>query len=90
VHFEAMAEVPEGCGQIIDARFSFDGDLHFPGEARIEAFENGTKAKITGTHIYDKVGTYFVTLQVMSAREPERKDIYTHIKNIDSMRVVVR
>lgn len=90
VHFEAIAEVPEGCGQIIDARFSFDGNMRFPGEAKVELLENGTKARITGEHTYDTVGTFFVTLQIMSAREEALDDIYTQVKNIDSMRIVVR
>jgi len=79
----------EGCGQIIDAKFSFDGDMHFPGEAKLELLENGTRAKITGEYIYDTKGTYFVTVQVMSSRNETRDDIYTQIKNIDIMRVVV-
>lgn len=62
VTFEAIAEVPQGCGQIIDARFSFDGDMRFQGKAQMELMEAGSKARITGENVYAEAGTYFVTL----------------------------
>lgn len=89
VRFEAVAEMPDDRSQLLDARFSFDGERSFKGYASICPRENG-RVKITGTHRYQTPGTYFATVQVETVRKNRPEDPYARVKNIDSVRVIVK
>jgi hypothetical protein len=88
VVFEGYAESPAGGGRITRAEFDFEGSAAYPDQAEPE-LENaeGTAARVRMTRVFEKPGTYFPALRVMSSRNSG--DLYTSVKNLARVRVVV-
>ena len=46
-------------------------------------------AKASFTHTYDKPGTYFASVRVRSTRSAKNDDIFTQVRNIARVKIVV-
>lgn len=100
VTFTAVAQVPENAGEITSMAFSFEAshefrenDLEwaFPCKGEIEkTVEDGLNgAKSSVSHVYDKPGTYFASVRVCANREGDAGRLYTQVKNLARVRIVV-
>ncbi len=88
VMFEANAEVPDGAGTIISAEWNFDGSGTWP--VRDESLDGTAKTiHLSATHSYDKPGTYFPAVRVVSHRDGEVNDSSRALPNLGRVRVVV-
>ena len=89
VVFTAEAEVPDGAGSITEAKWSFEGEQEFTEMNEPELRDNGQRAAIQAKHTYEKPGTYFAVIRVASERNGNKKDIFTQVRNLERVRVVV-
>lgn len=90
VRFCADITMPEAAGEFESAEFSFEGEQDYPyaGEETKTWSEEGVcRANVTATHVFDKPGTYFPTVRVVSNRQ--KGDAYTRLRNLCRARVVV-
>lgn len=90
VRFCADVTMPEASGEFELAEFSFEGEQDYPytGEETKTWSEAGIRrASVTATHVFDKPGTYFPTVRVVSNRQ--KGDAYTRLRNLCRARVVV-
>lgn len=91
VTFTAVVELPGHTGRIVNAAWDFENEGAFTVEAKlIVDNKNTNKGTIKATHTFSKPGTYFPTLRVASQRQGDTKTPYTLIKNLGSVRVVVK
>ncbi len=81
VTFSATVEVPPQAGTLVSATWDFEGVSE-------TAPLSGERATLTTTHVYQKYGTYFPTLRVVSSRDGQAK-VFTQVRNLASVRVVV-
>ena len=97
VTFTARAEVPEDAGCVTAVDYNFGdvecemGDGVFTVKGEFESTVNGkvNGATSTITHSYDKPGTYFAAVRVMSNRHGDASNIYTQVKNLERARIIV-
>ena len=89
VEFTAEAEVPDGAGSITEVRWSFEGEQDFPEEGELELYDGGQRARIHARHIFEKKGTYFAVCRVAAERNGNKKDVFTQVKNLERVRVIV-
>lgn len=89
VSFTVKAEVPEGAGALTFVEWAFEGEEDFPEKGTWELFENGRKGIAKAVHAYVKPGTYFAVVRVKSERNGDRSQLFTQIRNIDRVRVIV-
>ncbi|MDR2178082.1 MAG: hypothetical protein LBP20_08610 [Treponema sp.] len=91
VHFSAAVEVPPGAGKLISAEWSFEGEADFPVKGVFSnVSEDGVSATVLAVHRFQQSGTYFPVLRVQSQRQGNAGDIFTQIKNLARVRVVVK
>lgn len=97
VHFTAKVEVPEGAGVVTAIDYDFEDKWILPAENIFPVkgiFERTTEGSIHGaissiTHAFDRPGTYFVSMRAKANRNGNGTDIFTQVKNIARVRVVV-
>jgi hypothetical protein len=90
VHFTAEVEVPEGAGKLTAAEWSFEGDSDYPVKGSFKSIsDDGTKAKVEMEYSFSKSGTYFPVLRVKSNRQGDPGNIFTQVKNLCRVRVIV-
>lgn len=100
VNFTAIVQVPEGAGEITSIAFAFEAshefkenelDWAFPYKGQIRhTLENGLYgADSSISHVYDKPGTYFASVRVCAERGGDANRIYTQVKNLARVRVIV-
>ncbi len=90
VCFEGQIEVPSQSGRITYAEFDFEGSAEYKDKGNIEYLDDeGSTAKITATHIFKNAGTYFPVLRVAANRTGDRDNIYTQVKNLARVRVII-
>lgn len=89
VVFAAEADVPIGTGSLTDAEWSFEGEQDFVKNGEMVFHENGQKAIIEASHVFEKKGTYFPVVRIKSERNGNKAEIFTQISNIDRVRVIV-
>lgn len=97
VHFTVHAEVPEGAGEITAVDYDpveisrLPGEKVFLNRADFKKYEkdgiHGADAEFT--HIYDKPGTYMASVRVKSNRHGDASDLFTQVKNLARVRVIV-
>ncbi len=97
VDFQVDVQMPEGAGEVTEMILSFEEledvspETMYPAELEYERYVkdgvHGALAEIS--HVYDKPGTYFATVRVMSNRHGDRGELYFQIRNLDRVRVVV-
>lgn len=89
VQFTAEAEVPKGAGALTDAEWSFEGETDFTYKGEFYLSNGGKCGTAKAEHIFKEPGTYFVVVHVKSQRDGDKSDLFTQIKNLDRVRVVV-
>ncbi|GHT94937.1 hypothetical protein FACS1894141_2610 [Spirochaetia bacterium] len=91
VRFIAEAEVPPGAGKLTAAEWSFEGETDYPVKGELgNVSADGTKAVIEAVHAFAKPGTYFPVLRAASQREGNPDDVFTQVKNLCRVRVIVK
>lgn len=91
----AEVTVPEGAGVVTSVRYGFDNYCGFPDprfpafpvEGSFESTEKGAVSELR--HSYDKPGTYFAAVRVTAQRKGDASDVFTQIKNLDRVRIIV-
>lgn len=97
VRFTVKAYVPENAGEITAVYYDTE-DISWLPDAKV--FQNqlsfdricteGTNGAVAEFNcVYDKPGTYMASVKVQSNREGNPDDIFTQVKNLDRVRVVV-
>ncbi|MDR2418603.1 MAG: hypothetical protein LBD79_06075 [Treponema sp.] len=90
VSFSASVEVPPGAGRLIAAEWSFEGETDYPVKGIFtDLSEDGASATVLAVHRFYKSGVYFPVLRVTSNRIGDAGDIFTRVKNLSRVRVVV-
>lgn len=101
VTIHVVADVPQGFGKVVEEKWTFnkDGKPDFIHPDKLFTYtSNLKKARFShdGCRIefdtqvtYDKAGTYFPAVRVVSERNPKKGSKYTRIENIDRVRIVV-
>jgi hypothetical protein len=89
VHFAAEAEVPDGAGKLTCAEWSFDGEQDYPYKGELELRDGGQRAAVHAEHIYEKPGTYFAVTRVSSERNGSKEALFTQVRNLERVRVIV-
>lgn len=88
VTFAVDAEVPPASGMLIAVEWDFDGAGAYPFKhPGIDG--NSKAAKLTTTHAFDKPGTYFPAVRVVSHRDGDVEATALRIENLGRVRVVV-
>ncbi len=88
VTFAVDAEVPPGTGTVVAAEWDFDGAGKFPFSFS-EIDGKTASIKLTTTYAFEKPGTYFPAVRVVSHREGDVKATSRRIENLGRVRVVV-
>ncbi len=89
VTFTANAEAPDGAGTFTSARWSFEGEEDFPVESALTLKDGGQRAFTETVHTFEKKGTYFTVCRVAIERNGNPDDIFTQVRNIARVRVIV-
>ncbi|AJG98237.1 hypothetical protein LF65_01632 [Clostridium beijerinckii] len=101
VKFTVMVEVPEGAGKVTAVDYDFVSDNSLSMEKKEltvfqikGTFEHVINGQIHGavsemTHIYKEPGTYFASVRVKSNRVGDASNVFTQVKNIARVRVIV-
>jgi hypothetical protein len=91
VRFTADAEVSPGAGKLTAAEWSFEGETDYPVRGEFSNLSvDGSKALIKAAHTFTKPGIYFSVLRVASQREGKTDDVFTQVKNLCRVRVIVK
>ncbi|MHB9032170.1 MAG: hypothetical protein ACYC6L_03875, partial [Anaerolineae bacterium] len=90
VFLEGVITLPPGAGAVTSAAFDLDGSADFAVRAAVETEDEGRSTRVRLTHSYDQPGTYFPVLRVTSNRQGSADDIYTQVRNLARVRVVVK
>lgn len=91
--------LPENAGEITSVRFDFNDNWSYPtppenlfpveGEL-IRTEKDGIHGAVSEIrHHYDEAGTYFVSVRITSQRNGDADDIFTQVKNLDRVRIIV-
>lgn len=97
VNFTVKAEVPEGAGWVTAVDYGFEDRRDLTPENAYpvsgtfeEKAEGNIRAAVSNiTYAFDKPGTYFVSARVKVNRHGNAGDIFTQVKNIARVRVIV-
>lgn len=89
VTFTASIEVPNHTGIVTAAAWDYEQTNDFSNYETLDINEDGNKANVKSTHIFEKPGTFFPVLKAQSSRTGTLDDIYVQCKNMDRVRVVV-
>jgi hypothetical protein len=91
VHFLAEVEVPHNTGKLTAAEWSFEGDINYPIKGNFTNINDDyTIATVEADYVFSKPGTYFPVVRVKSNREGDLNNIFTQVKNLCRVRVIVR
>lgn len=67
----------------------FEGETDFPEKGEFVLRDQGQRGTAQAEHTFQKAGTYFAVVRVKSQRQGNKKDVFTQVKNIDRVRVIV-
>ena len=91
--------MPEQSGEVTSVCYDFHDCWDFPDKVEnlfpvqgsfTKTEENGIFGAVSElVHHYDAPGTYFVSARVTSQRHGDAGDIFTQVKNLDRVRVIV-
>jgi hypothetical protein len=88
VSFEVLAELPAGAGAVVSAAWDFDGTGAF--ESALPGIDGRTNpVRLTTTHTFERPGTYFPAVRVVSHRDGDLSATRRLIPNLGRVRVVV-
>jgi hypothetical protein len=88
VAFTAQLEVPPAPGNVVSAKWDFEGLGTYPDVAEL-GIPTSDAVHITASHVFTKPGTYFPALRVASQRECDSSTPFARSLNLDRVRVVV-
>jgi len=90
VYFKAEVEVPPNAGKLTAVEWSFEGETDYPIKGTFtDISKDGSFAIVEKEYIFYRPGTYFPVLRVRSNRQGDSKNIFTQVKNLCRVRVVV-
>jgi hypothetical protein len=89
VHFSAQCEMPNGAGSLTKVEWSFEGEQDYPYPGELILSDGGQRGVAEAAHTYQTPGTYFAVVRIYGQRQGDRDDVFTNIKNIERVRVVV-
>jgi len=90
VYLNAVVELPENTGKLTEAHWNFEGKSGYTIDGALSEMDpDGTKAMVEAVYSFTKPGTYFPGLRVKAQRNGNEKDIFTQVKNLDRVRVIV-
>jgi len=90
IQFKGEISIPSGTGRVVSANWDFMGLGSFPEQGELRYLgDSGERAEVDATYTFEKKGTYFPILRVASNRLGDVEDIYTQVKNLDRVKVVV-
>ena len=87
VTFHGMIEVPPRAGTIVSTAWDPEGTGTFTDE---KVRHPQTQLQVRIRHTYSKPGTYFASLRATSQRDGKQDTRFTLVRNLDTIRVVVR
>lgn len=102
VTIHVSADVPQGYGKVVRADWTFNKDgkpdmkpagkvfTHATDLRKARYSEDGCHVEFTETVTYDRPGTYFPAVRIASQRNGDLKDVYTHVENLDRVRIIVK
>ena len=88
VTLEVAAAVPEGTGTIVAVEWDFDGTGKYPHK-HDEVDGKSRHVRMRVNHAFEKAGTYFPAVRVVSHREGDLNAENRRIENLGRARVVV-
>lgn len=93
VTIHVVVEVPKGTGKVVRADWCLDDSREFTlpvdlSKAKYSA--DGERVEFNQTVSYNKAGTYFPTVKILSERKGDALASYTAIPNLGKVRVVVK
>ena len=89
VHLKAKAEAPTGAGYLTSVEWSLDGDESFPEKGEFDLIGKGRAGIAETTCAYKNPGTYYAVVRVRSERNGDKGALYTQVRNIDRVRIIV-
>ncbi|MEA9828995.1 hypothetical protein VDG09_15240 [Xanthomonas campestris pv. raphani] len=84
----AQIEVPNGAGQLIEARWDI-GTGTYPDSAALPG-RTSNQITVSKTYEFTQPGTYFPTIRVASQRDGDHATPYTRAQNLARVRVIVK
>lgn len=91
VTFTGIIDLPANTGKVVSADWDFEGKGTFSIKQKKIVFDSKeNKATVAVTYQFKNTGIYFPTLRVASQREGNTKTPFTHIQNLDRVRIVVK
>jgi hypothetical protein len=88
VTFTARIEIPPAPGNVVSAKWDFEGLGTYADAAGLGDPTSET-VHLTATHVYTEPGTYFPALRVASQREGNPDTPFARSLNLGRVRVVV-
>jgi hypothetical protein len=88
VNFTAEIEVPPAPGNVVSAKWDFEGAGTFPDSAELDD-QTSEPLRVTAAHLFTKPGIYFPAIRVASQRERNSTTPFARSQNLDRVRVVV-
>jgi hypothetical protein len=89
VAFTAIAETPPGTGKLVAAQWDMEGAGTFPLTAKLPK-SAGSRVTLRTRFTFQKPGTYFPTIRVVSQRKGDARTPYARLQNLGRVRVIVR
>jgi hypothetical protein len=88
VTFVAQIEVPPAPGNVVSAKWDFEGLGTYPDITELGE-STSEPVQVTATHVFTEPGTYFAALRVASQRECDPNTPFARSLNLSRVRVVV-
>jgi len=88
VSFVGEVEVPSGVGDVVDARWDFEGSGAYPIAGLVKPAKAPIAATVETSYAFTKPGTYFPALRIRTQRRPDGSD-FALVENLGRVRVVV-
>lgn len=88
VSLKAQVKVPEEAGQVTAVDWIFEDEDDFCAGS-FTASEDGTQATSEAEYVYRKPGTYVAVARAKSERNGDKTAVFTQIKNLDRVRIIV-
>ena len=89
VSLTGIVEAPPGTGKVVWAAWDFDGSGSFADVAALPKTP-AARASVKASHMFDKPGTYFVTLKAEAQRNGDAATPFARLPNLARVRMVVQ
>ena len=89
-YFNADVSLPAGTGKLTSAEWSFEGEGYTDEGTFSGMSADGASATVEAVYHFNKPGTYFAVLRVKAQRHGNAGCIFTQVKNLCRVRVVVK